>query len=392
MIPAASARLQPTGRSKAQKPRVRSLPGKFVTDGQLVVVGGRNILFSPAQQAIVEVNDMAAYIWRSLEEGITPETMSTEVEALGVDATKGGDYIRSALREWDRLGFIRPASPMSSASTSGEWHCRQDIGVAGLQVRIDYATGFARAAVPIFQHLETRETAPDILLEVVEQDRRLHLYRNGEWVLSCSPAELPTALKGQLLIEVLKQSAYEIALHAASLVQDHRMLLVCGSPGAGKTTLTLALVHAGFGFAGDDLALLDSDGRAIGVPFAPAVKTGAWSLVARFRPDVNDAPIFRRPDRRRVRYLPPQGLESTEPRPVGWLVLLQRQSDGSPVLTPIDPTDALRGLLDGAFALGHRLSAMGFEALARVVGTAASYRLTYSSLEDAVDLLRKACR
>jgi hypothetical protein len=147
-----------------------------------------------------------------------------------------------------------------------------------------------------------------------------------------------------------------------------------------------------FGFAGDDLALLDSNGQAIGIPFAPAVKSGAWPLVARFRPDVNEAPVFRRPDRRRVRYLAPQRLASTEPRPVGWLVLLRRQCGGSPSLKPINPIEALRGLLDGAYAPDHRLTAIGFEALARVVGTAACYRLTYSNLGDAVAQLRRACR
>ena len=73
---------------------------------------------------------------------------------------------------------------------------------------------------------------------------------------------------------MLERGTYELVFDAAALVRNGRMLLVSGHPGAGKTTLTLALVDAGFGFAGDDLALLNSEGRVTGVPFAPAIKAG----------------------------------------------------------------------------------------------------------------------
>ncbi|TGR91723.1 aldolase, partial [bacterium M00.F.Ca.ET.191.01.1.1] len=99
-------------------------------------------------------------------------------------------------------------------------------------------------AITVFRHLEVQRETADILLQMVEQGGRVHLFRNGDWVLSCSPDELPVMLKGQLLTEVLDHGAYELAVHAAALVRNKRMVLVCGNPGAGKTTLTMALVHA----------------------------------------------------------------------------------------------------------------------------------------------------
>ena len=158
----------------------------------------------------------------------------------------------------------------------------QVVAVRGLRVRIVYPAALAFPAMTVFRHLEVRrERAADILLEIVERGGRVHLFRNSDWIQSCSPDELATALKGQLLTEALEHGAYELALHAASLLSNDRMLLLCGNPGAGKTTLTLALVHAGFGFAADDVTLLDSRGRGIGLPFAPAVKAGAWPAPGR---------------------------------------------------------------------------------------------------------------
>ena len=199
-------------------------------------------------------------------------------------------------------------------------------------------------------------------------------------------------VKGQLLNEILESAIYELALHAASLIRNGRMLLVSGHPGAGKTTLTLGLVDAGFGFAGDDLALLNSEGRVTGVPFAPAVKSGAWNLVATCRPDIRNFPVFRHPDSKRVRYPTPRGLVPYIDYAVGWLVLLDRQPGAAAMLKPVDPVSALRWVLQESYAQGQQLTVAGFKALGRAIDGAKYYRLTYSRLDDAVELLDRTCR
>ena len=204
--------------------------------------------------------------------------------------------------------------------------------------------------------------------------------------------QIPTVLKGQLLTEILEHAAYELAVHGAALLRNNRILLLCGAPGAGKTTLTLGLLGVGFGFAGDDVMLLDAQGLGVGLPFAPAVKAGAWSLVAEHMPDLGFAPIFRRPDRRRVRYPVPDAIVEPRPRAVGWVVLLSRSSDAPAALEPVDPASAFRGLLDGSFALGRELTSAGFDALTHVIRSAVICRLTYSNLEEAVALIDEACR
>lgn len=57
------------------------------------------------------------------------------------------------------------------------------------------------------------------------------------------------------LAELLKRAGLYM-VHAAGLAHEGRGLLVAGASGAGKTTLCLALLRAGFGFLADDTVFL----------------------------------------------------------------------------------------------------------------------------------------
>lgn len=354
------------------------------------IIAGRNILFSEADQKLFEINDMAAYIWRSIEDGFKQDVILNEMVAQGVTRRLAETYLNTALLEWTRLGFMKPES-MPCALSDKASLC-QDIIVTGMSIRIRYATSLASIVAPIFEHLESQTAAPNVILDVSDQGERVHLLRNGSWLCSCSREETATVLKGQLLDEVLEGTDYELALHAAALIRNGRMLLIGGHPGAGKTTLTLALVNAGFGFAGDDLALLNSEGQVTGVPFAPAVKAGAWKLAATYRPDIHRTSIFRRPDRKRVRYPSPLGLVPAAPYSIGWLMLLDRRPGAAASLTPVDPVGAVGWMLQDSHTQSQRLTPRGFKAIGRAIERAEYYRLTYSHLEDAVELLHQTCQ
>jgi hypothetical protein len=358
--------------------------------GRLARIRNQNVLFSSSRQALFALNDMGADIWRSLEEGLSPEAVSSEIAGRGVDRHQAVEYVDAAVRLWERQDLIQLSPGWCSTSSHG--HVNQVVAVPGSHVRIVYPATHALPAATVFRHLEVRGAVADVVLELVEHGNRIHLFRDKHWILSCSSDELAVVLKGQLLTEVLERGVYELAVHAAALLRDERILLLCGSPGAGKTTLAMGLVNSGFGFAGDDVTLLDSLGHGVGIPFAPAVKAGAWPILAEYCPDLDAAPVCRRPDRRRVRYLAPKEFVSPSPRKVGWVVLLRRRANASAVLAPVDPVDALRGLLNGSFALGGELTDTAFDVLTNVIESADVYCLTYSRLEDAIALMQKACR
>jgi hypothetical protein len=365
-------------------------PAGFAMRGRLVRIRNQNILFSPSRQALYALNDMGGDIWRSLEDGLSPEAISFEIASRGADRERAVEYVDAAVRQWECQGLIELSPTWFSASS--RCHVSQVVAVPGSCVRIVYPAAHALPAATVFRHLEVREAVADVVLELFEHGDRIHLFRHRHWIHSCSSDELAVVLKGQLLTEVLERSAHELAVHAAALVRDDRILLLCGSPGAGKTTLAVGLLHAGFGFAGDDVTLLNSLGYGTGIPFAPAVKAGALPILANYCRDLDVAPVFRRPDRRRVSYLLLKEFVSPTPRKVGWVVLLRRRTNARAVLAPVDPVDAVRGLLKGSFALGGELTGTAFDALTKVIESADVYCLTYSTLDDAIALLQKACR
>ena len=359
----------------------------FIIQGRLRSVDGRNILFGPARRAIFTLNDTAADIWRAVEEGVPPRIIAAEIAASGADPRDARGHVEAAIEYWEQLGLIHPAPPpaATAASTGGVSHT---VVVGGISARIEYLAARVAPTAEVFRHLEGAESGNGLLFQAMEHRDRIHLFRNGNWVESCSERELPTVMKGQLLSEILGKGGYELALHAGALVHNDRILVLSGMPGAGKTTLTLSLVHAGFGFAGDDVALLDSTGRCTGLPFAPAVKAGAWPLLATNCPDLASAPVYRRPDRRRVRYPVPRAVASSDPRAIGWVVLLRREAGATARLDAVEPAGALRGLLSGSFAVGEELTESAFDVLIRVIEAADIHCLTYSKLDDAVDLIR----
>lgn len=156
--------------------------------------------------------------------------------------------------------------------------------------------------------------------------------------------------------------------------------------------LALALEHAGLGLGGDDIVLINSSGQASSVPFAATVKAGAWRLAANYRTAATTARTFRRPDRKRVRYLPITKAISQSALPVVWLIFLRRRPGATASLAPLDPIEAMRQLIAGAFAPDRRLGAVGFDAMVHLLEAAECYELTYSQLDDAVQQVRELTR
>jgi hypothetical protein len=72
-------------------------------------------------------------------------------------------------------------------------------------------------------------------------------------------------------------------------------------------------------------------------------------------------------------------------------VLLDRRTGAKASLTPADSPTVVRCVLREAYALGRKLTPAGFDAVAGAVDHAECYCLTYSGLEDAVELLQRRC-
>jgi serine kinase of HPr protein (carbohydrate metabolism regulator) len=80
-------------------------------------------------------------------------------------------------------------------------------------------------------------------------------------------------------------------IHAALLRRHGRRILLAGSKGAGKTTLSLHLVHAGYELEGDEHVFVDADG-VIARPRACRVKETSLPLLPTLTDAIRSAPVY----------------------------------------------------------------------------------------------------
>jgi hypothetical protein len=347
---------------------------------------GRNLLFSESAQAIYELDDFAAFLWRGLDRGLTDEDILTEVAR-----SKPGEYVdRTALatalaqlREIrDRSARTAPSQHVTPAAS--EPLTSFVIELAGVAIHLHLDSALAGDVERVLGHLASEARQSQAQLSVRLVGERVEFLRPGSPAWSCARAEFVPLLKGELIEEVLRNACYEVALHAAAVTRNGRLLLLVGSPGAGKTTLAIALTAAGSQFAADDVVLVHDDGFATGLQLPFAAKQGSWQLLAESLPGLPAAESHRRPDGQAVRYALPDNCAEPGRRRIGALVLLDRRGDGATQLEKVDPTETLAALIAEGASRDERLSASGFDALVSAVDGARCCRLTYRDLAGAI--------
>jgi hypothetical protein len=182
-------------------------------------------------------------------------TCSYELHGLKLTIS-GEDKVLTALKH--RLGHFPAAEPGPPPHLRFEFHARTDPSPPGIQ----------RPPGPQRRVLEL-QGGEVLYLDAAQQlyidypgraGARCDMETGHVWV---SYSEAEAANVGLLshpfftipLAELLKRHGLYM-VHAAGLSLDGKGLLIAGATGAGKTTLTIALLRAGFGFLGDDTIFL----------------------------------------------------------------------------------------------------------------------------------------
>jgi hypothetical protein len=109
---------------------------------------------------------------------------------------------------------------------------------------------------------------------------------------------------------------------------------------AEKSSLTAALIRAGFMYLSDEVALLEENTLHVRpVPVSLCLKNSAWDLLATRYPEIRDLAIHHRWDGKIVRYLnPPAATLGPEPdrsHPVRWIVFPRYAPDVQTTLRPL---------------------------------------------------------
>lgn len=347
------------------------------------LLDGRPVLFSETRQKIYELDQVGAFIWCKLAQGAFLEDVHQELGQLGIGARAAREFTWQAMNVWIDRGLLDLDWRMSA-------DCAFSTVLAQRRISVRAANrGLLQQLISLFCVTNDSGEEEDIAIETMMLGDRVFFRGNDASIHRCEAAALAPTIKAHITERLIRSNQWAFALHAASLVKCGKGLLLCGQPGAGKSTLALELVDAGFQYAGDDVALIGADGTICGIPFALTLKQGSWRLLSRLYGDWNDV-THRRSDGAEVRYLPIPDAHNGS-LSANWIIFLNRVASGPVELTPLDQLDSIKRLIEGAFAADGKLSQSGFFALKRIVAGARSFQLIYSESAQARQLLMDLC-
>jgi hypothetical protein len=187
---------------------------------------------------------------------------------------------------------------------------------------------------------------------------------------------------GQLLAELTRlavQHSPRLCLHAGVLGCPAGTVVVPGSSGLGKSTLTAALVQAGFGYLSDEVLAVPRSG---GLParFARPIAVGpeSWTVLGL------DPAL--RPADGEERLIEPEQLGAlAEPAPIRHILLAERRP-GGPELVSQSRGAAVPALLNRAF--NHfRDPAGSFHAVVALARQAQVWTVRYQQAPELAELL-----
>lgn len=347
------------------------------------LLDGRSVLFSETRQKIYELDQVGAFIWCKLAQGASLEDVHQELGQLGIDEQAARQFTWQAMNIWIDRGLLDLDWRMSA-------NCAFSTVLGQRRISVRAANwDLLQRLISLFCVPDDGGGQEDIAIETMVLDDQVFFRGNDASIHRCEAAALAPTIKAHITERLIRSNQWAFALHAASLAKCGMGLLLCGQPGAGKSTLALELVDAGFQYAGDDVALIGADGTICGVPFALTLKKGSWELLSQLYGDWNGV-THCRSDGAEVRYLPiPDAHNGC--LSASWIIFLNRVASGPVELTSLDQLDSIKRLIEGAFAADGKLSQAGFFALKRIVAGARSFQLSYSESAKARRLLMDLC-
>ncbi len=229
---------------------------------------------------------------------------------------------------------------------------------------------------------------PDVRLDVRGSDYNYQIDRDGDAIASDVPLHVARRVVLQAtLMALFEPGMVATILHASSVSLDGRAIVLAGATGSGKSTLTMSLVAAGFGYIADDLTALDDKGERVSTfPVAASIKSGSWPMAGELFPRLLECETHQA-GTRSVRYLDlVHHAAPADATPVGAIVFPQYRPDEPQSAERLTPEAALGQLLQtGSEIVGAERS---MQPLATLVNTTPAWHLNYSDIRWAEAQIR----
>ena len=178
-----------------------------------------------------------------------------------------------------------------------------------------------------------------------------------------------------------------LMLHAAVLEMNGRAVVLPGDPGAGKSTLTAALMLSGWRLLSDEITLIDrDDGLLVGLARPVSLKNASIDVIRHAFPDaVIGAPAYDT-HKGTVAHVRPSADSvarvGEKARPA-WVIFPRWREGAEARLSPHSRADAFLHTASHAFNYSL-LGSLGFDLNAGLMDACACHDFEYSRLDDAL--------
>lgn len=180
-----------------------------------------------------------------------------------------------------------------------------------------------------------------------------------------------------------------LMLHAAVLEKNGRAVVLPGDPGAGKSTLTAALMLSGWRLLSDEIALVDrDDGLLVGLARPVSLKNASIDVIRQAFPEaVIGAPAYDT-HKGTVAHVRPSADSvarvGEKARPA-WVVFPRWRAGSTARLSPHSRADAFLHTASHAFNYSL-LGGLGFELNAALMDACECHDFEYSNLDEALQV------
>jgi HprK-related kinase A len=183
-----------------------------------------------------------------------------------------------------------------------------------------------------------------------------------------------------------------LMLHAAVLERHGRALIMPGDPGAGKSTLTAALMLDGWRLLSDEITLIDrADGLLYGLARPVSLKNASIDIIQAHAPAAVMGDVARDTHKGTVAHLRPSALSVERigmPARPAWIVFPRWRAQAETRLRPHSKSAAFLHLASHAFNYSL-LGPLGFQLVAAMMDACECWDFEYSQLPDAIRLFRE---
>ena len=368
------------------------------------------VAFRPGNKNLFVLNETAKLIWEDFRWQIDPAEISRRLaRRFKIPIEIAIRDVKSTLSDWAAKGLIDapcddilkerdrttvrnrsisrvPESMVRSAYSQCTYELFQK------QFTIQYQSRDLQDLMhPLLSHLEIRSPHnTKNRIDFLSKGEKYMVIKDGTIV---GHDVLDYRAIGYLIREIFNLThpgrEWMAVMHAAAITDGEHCIVLPGTGGNGKSTLTAALIKSGYHYFSDDIVPLDcQNSHAAAVPIGICLKEGSWPLLHSYYPELRDLPVYKR-YQRRIRYLPPPNLDQTEQKnhlPVKHLIFPCYKKKAPVRIKKISKTSALQQLVqsrvwvsDNPVCVGHFI---------QWLSNTPCYEFVFDSLSSAVSLIQ----